>query len=223
MLDGTFPSVTFSKETRKIVTLNETEIQKRLLKALDELSNIGCLTVLAKLLQDDIEIEIIDTALVIATELVETIKKYKVIDIMPSKEDADKLVDILSHIKEEDVAIAYSAVREESKSKTDDIIDGILNSNDINLLSNIYEAQMKLQVDKPPDAVTNLIFATPKIKLLENVTPRMFVNYCASKDFEALIEQKRQWKDGIGSLSSLLDDTLGIYEIGNEVNDMDCY
>lgn len=32
VIDGTFPKITFSKEHRKIVTLNETEVRRRLVK-----------------------------------------------------------------------------------------------------------------------------------------------------------------------------------------------
>lgn len=45
MLDGSFPNVTFSKEHRKIVQLNETEIKRRVNKALDDLSKQKCLGV----------------------------------------------------------------------------------------------------------------------------------------------------------------------------------
>lgn len=45
VLDGHFPKVTFSKEHRKIVSLNETEIKRRLNKALDELAKQNCLGV----------------------------------------------------------------------------------------------------------------------------------------------------------------------------------
>lgn len=43
VLDGHFPNVTFSKEHRKIVSLNEFEIKRRLNKALDELARQNCL------------------------------------------------------------------------------------------------------------------------------------------------------------------------------------
>lgn len=45
MLDDSFPNVTFSKEHRKIVSLNEAEIKRRLNKALDELARQRCLGV----------------------------------------------------------------------------------------------------------------------------------------------------------------------------------
>lgn len=48
MLDGSFPNVTFSKEHRKIVALNEGEIKRRLNKALDEMAKQYCLGVRVK-------------------------------------------------------------------------------------------------------------------------------------------------------------------------------
>lgn len=45
MLDNSFPKVTFSKEHRKIVALDESEIKRRLNKALDELARQSCLSV----------------------------------------------------------------------------------------------------------------------------------------------------------------------------------
>jgi hypothetical protein len=45
MIDGIFPSVTFSKENRKIVLLTEDEIKLRLNKVLGELARIRCLQV----------------------------------------------------------------------------------------------------------------------------------------------------------------------------------
>jgi len=45
MLDDSFPNVTFSKENKKIVALNETEIKRRLNKALEKLAKQNCLGV----------------------------------------------------------------------------------------------------------------------------------------------------------------------------------
>ena len=45
MIDGAFPSVTFSKQSRKIVTLDSAEIHTRLSKVMHELGKNGCLKV----------------------------------------------------------------------------------------------------------------------------------------------------------------------------------
>lgn len=55
MLDGEFPHVIFSKERRKIIVLNYSEIVKRLFKVLDDLSEDGCLAVLALALEENHE------------------------------------------------------------------------------------------------------------------------------------------------------------------------
>lgn len=45
MIDGVFPSVTFSKQLRKIVTLDSAEIHTRLSRVMHELGKNGCLQV----------------------------------------------------------------------------------------------------------------------------------------------------------------------------------
>ncbi|XP_049825484.1 uncharacterized protein LOC109594552 [Aethina tumida] len=49
MIDNEFPEVTFSKDTRKIIILDDGEILKRLRKIMYELSDIGCLFVLSRI------------------------------------------------------------------------------------------------------------------------------------------------------------------------------
>nr|CAH7755298.1 unnamed protein product [Callosobruchus chinensis] len=78
MIDGTFPEVTFSKENRKIVTLNDAEVKKRLIKVLEQLSATGCLAVFAAALQDDSDLEVAKTALDLIKDFVAMLKKYKV-------------------------------------------------------------------------------------------------------------------------------------------------
>ncbi|XP_013172446.1 PREDICTED: uncharacterized protein LOC106121356 [Papilio xuthus] len=217
MLDGTFPPVTFSKDSRKIVTLNEKEIQKRLQKTLEELASIGCLTVLVKLLQDESEVDIMEAALSISMELYSVLEKYKVPETlqagdceMPSVDELDRPIKLTD----------YSNMNSEANdtAKVDNVIEGIVNADDINLLAMMYESQMKLQNDEMP-----VKDQPPKPKLLKFASPHLFVTFLKSKDFKAVIEQKKKWREGIKSLSSLLDDVLGIYEINDDVNSLDCY
>ncbi|KAG7302508.1 hypothetical protein JYU34_012422 [Plutella xylostella] len=221
MLDGTFPPVTFSKETRKIVTLNTEECGRRLVKAMDALSSLGCLTVLLKLLQDDVETEIVKTSLAISEEMLDILHKYNALEFL-NESDTQNMnnitIEVTEDAKPEKGQDAYPRTAPKS---SDDIIEGILNSDDMNLLSNIYQQHLSLQpVENDTGAVPE-----PKVKVLRFVTPSTFVKYLKSKNFKAIIEQRRQWNDGIRSLSSLLDDVLGIYEIseGEDYNTMDCY
>lgn len=218
MLDGTFPPVTFSRETRKIVTLTENEIQKRLIRILYELSSIGCLTVLVKLLHEDTELDIMETALNISLDILNILNQYKVpTKLKPVNNDVHSIDELLNNIVEENTNQAEDIVEPETSAKSDNVIDEILNSDDINLLANIYERHMNLQGEK------TLSTSKPRIKLLKRVSPYFFVNHLIGTDFKVVVEQKKSWKIGIRSVSSLLDDVLGIYEINNEINSMDCY
>ncbi|CAH2106084.1 unnamed protein product [Euphydryas editha] len=222
MLDGKFPPVTFSKETRKIVTLNEMEIQRRLTRILEELSSIGCLTVLIKLLHDETEVDIMEAALAIATELSEILDTYKVPQNLTPHDTEPKSVDDLLNKINLDCLINLkpeNSITEEIETveKAENVIESIINVDDINLLANIYERHMSLETTETETLDKN------KTKLLNFASPHMFVSFIRSKDFKEIIEQKKNWKDGIKSLSSLLDDVLGIYEVNDDVNALDCY
>lgn len=221
MLDGTFPPVTFSKGSRKIVTLNDTEIQRRLLSTLDELAANGCLTVLVKLLNEDTEVEILESALAISLDLLQILDQYKVTELIKPNDDDPKSIDeVICNIIEEKTTANDDDMdmnEPESTVKAENVIEGILNADDIHLLAGIYERHMNIQSDKPKGS------HIPRINLLKRASPHLFVSHMKSKDFKAIIEQKRKWKDGIRSISSLLDDALGIYEINEEVNTLDCY
>ncbi|XP_053620353.1 uncharacterized protein LOC128680898 [Plodia interpunctella] len=212
MLDGTFPPVTFSKESRKIVHLNPTEIQRRLMKVLDELSAIGCLSVLVKLLNEETEVDIMELTLNISLEFLEILDNYNLSECFKVMENDLRIEEITYQIVEDDDEAMD--ITPSTSEKAEGIIDGILKSDDVNLLSNIYERHMSM------DASESRI--KPKIRLQKFATPSLFVVYVKSKDFKALLDHKKQWKKGVRSLSALLDDFLG-YECNEEVNSLDCY
>lgn len=217
MLDGTFPPVTFSRETRKIVTLNEAEIQKRLLKILDELSAIGCLTVFVTLLHDQTEVCIMDATLNIAQELYDILKRYNVLELLtPNPGEITSVEELLGHIKEEKEGVDDNVEMSDAQN-SDNVIEDILNADDVNLLASIYERHMSLQGTKTVAPLK------PKIKLMKFASPYLFTNYFKNTDFKQIIDDKRKWNDGIRSFSSLLDDVLGLYEVNQEANSLDCY
>lgn len=220
MLDGVFPPVTFSRQSRKIVTLNESEIQRRLMQTLDELASIGCLTVFVVLIDDETELDIMDTALTISLELIDILDRYKVPDLLkPIPGDPTNIKELTAHVKEEkDIFPDPDAMLEFPDEQTvDNVIESILNVDDVNLLSNIYERHMSLHNNKTETTIK------PKVKLLRFASPYLFVRFVKGTDFRTIIEEKRKWNIGIRNLSSLLDDVLGIYEINGEVNALDCY
>lgn len=221
MLDGTFPLVTFSKETRKIVTLNEEEIRKRLAKALEELANIGCLTVLVKLINSEVDVEIMEHSLAISKEILDILKQYNFKDFPQMNGDNTILSEKLDEIvHNDDFSTPTEQGSDENCPRSDVVIEGILNSNDLNLLSNMYERHLKLQEATDEMKVT----LRPIIRFRKYVAPKLFLSYISSGDFESVIEENKKWKKGIRSMSSLLDDILGVYEPEEEeVNNMDCY
>lgn len=77
MIDGVFPDVTFSKDSKRIVVLNQCEVKKRLIKVLQRLSETGCLAVLKAALED-CDTEVYQTVKEIVTELDDLLKKNRV-------------------------------------------------------------------------------------------------------------------------------------------------
>lgn len=78
MIDGSFPNVTFSKENRKIVTLTEIEIKRRLNKVLLQLGETGCLGVLLSALQDDCDLGVVKEAVCITKRFLALLNQYNV-------------------------------------------------------------------------------------------------------------------------------------------------
>lgn len=77
MIDGAFPEVTFSKDSRKIVVLNDSEVRSRLNKVLYQLSETGCLFSLKSALEDcDREVRAIVKDIV--SDFYDLLKRYEV-------------------------------------------------------------------------------------------------------------------------------------------------
>uniref|UniRef100_A0A1I8NWR9 Uncharacterized protein n=1 Tax=Stomoxys calcitrans TaxID=35570 RepID=A0A1I8NWR9_STOCA len=91
MIDGTFPTVTFSKEHKKIVTLNEKEIKLRIMKVFHELSQRGCLGVILKCLREDCDLEVLKTAVCMVHNLLEQLKKYNFESIVDDMKESSSI------------------------------------------------------------------------------------------------------------------------------------
>lgn len=83
MIDGSFPEVTFSKECKKIVVLNDAEIKKRMITVLSKLNEYGCLEVLTNAIQEDSDIKVVEKAIEITKNFVLLLKKYKINSLLP--------------------------------------------------------------------------------------------------------------------------------------------
>lgn len=63
MIDGSFPTVTFSKEQKKIVTLTEKEIQTSIAKVFGEVQQYGYFGILLKCLREETSMEVLNSSL----------------------------------------------------------------------------------------------------------------------------------------------------------------
>jgi hypothetical protein len=213
MIDGSFPNVTFSKEHRKIVTLTDSEIRKRLLKVLGQLSSIGCLGVLMSAIKDDCDMEVSKTAVKITQRLVELFKNYNVrsdcstpTSPLPTENGMSATASVSSGISADDTMVDSPV--SSHPDLNEEIIEQIVNSKDVCLLKNVYA---------PSDygSVNNYDIQVRKI-----VTPNEFLQF-TQQDLNSIIADKKNWLNGIEDLGSLLDDMLKTYD--DDVNKMDCY
>lgn len=234
MIDGTFPKVTFSKEHRKIVTLNEPEIRKRLIKILHQLSETGCLAVLICTLQDDCDLEVSKTATEIIQKYSPLLKTYNVhssdtnltLSTPPSPLASFNPVPSPPYSNAQPNTSTGSSQSMSPMSQlsdsghqnsganhftdmTDSILEEIINSQDMRLLQDMYN---------PSDQMSDNCL---QFRFRRVMTPSDFLKFLDT-DFEAHANNKAKWLRGMDAFGSLLDDILKEYDSG-DVNSMDCY
>ncbi|XP_053988394.1 uncharacterized protein LOC128881403 isoform X1 [Hylaeus volcanicus] len=217
VLDGHFPKVTFSKEHRKIVSLNETEIKRRLNKALDELAKQNCLGVLLVTLEDDSDFEVCRTSAGILNKLKSFLLKYKLdepVPELPLPKDSATLD--TSYIKYEQSNNIESSNSEKVFSNSSNVIEEIVDANDANLLASIYKNSLKMNGE-----VQNTTEKT--FEFISCVTRQTFLQRIFDSDIDGIIEEKSRWLTTYTtSFESILDDILTMHKQG-DVNSMDCY
>lgn len=76
MIDGEFPSVTFSKKLKKIITFDDFVIKQCLDRVLSKLSKLGCLTVFLFALNSDSHKILKQTALDLIMPFIQLLKKH---------------------------------------------------------------------------------------------------------------------------------------------------
>lgn len=217
MLDDSFPNVTFSKEHRKIVALNEREIKRRLNKALDELARQSCLGVLLVTLKDDSDFEVCKASAAIIGKLKTCLLKYK-LDEPSTPVPHNATIDTV-YIKEPP-AISSSNCVEKTRDASN-VIEEIVDANDANLLATIYKNSMNMDAEMTIDEEEKEEKKT--LRYISSVTRQDFLHAIFNCDIDAYIEEKNRWlKTYTSSFESILDDILTMYQ-QNDVNSMDCY
>ncbi|XP_048267982.1 uncharacterized protein LOC100651582 isoform X2 [Bombus terrestris] len=215
VLDGHFPKVTFSKEHRKIVSLNETEIKRRLNKALDELAKQNCLRVLLVTLEDS-DLEVCKTSAAIINKLKAFLLKYKLNEPLPAlplpKDSATLDTSYVKYEPPDNVASSNC----DTLSNSNNVIEEILDVNDANLLASIYKHS--IEADSKTQKSEEKTFQD-----IPCVTRQVFLQTIFDMDITAYIEEKERWLTTYStSFDSALDDILTMYKKG-DVNSMDCY
>ncbi|KAL6424479.1 hypothetical protein ACFW04_009911 [Cataglyphis niger] len=213
MLDNSFPNVTFSKEHRKIVALNETEIKRRLNKALDELARQSCLGVLLVTLKDDSDFEVCKASATIIGKLKSCLLKYKLDEpLLPAENSAT--IDT-AYIKE--TPLVLSSPSDKESRNASHVIEEIVDSNDTNLLAAIYKSSMNMNGEVVKEEEKKML------DYISSVTRQDFLRMIFNCDINAYIEEKNRWlKTYTSSFESILDDILTMYKQKN-INSMDCY
>ncbi|XP_017884705.1 uncharacterized protein LOC108627770 [Ceratina calcarata] len=221
VLDDHFPKVTFSKEHRKIVSLNETEIKRRLNKALDELAKQNCLGVLLVTLKDDSDFAVCKMSARLINKLKTFLLKYKLNEPLPvSPLPKDSATFDTSYVKYEPTLSnnveSCSYTNEKTTNDSSNVIEEIVDANDANLLASIYKNSMTM--DSEPEKSEQKTF-----RYISCVTRESFLQTIFNSDIYAYIEEKNRWLTSYTtSFESVVEDILTMYT-KNDVNTMDCY
>ncbi|XP_014471739.1 PREDICTED: uncharacterized protein LOC106742896 [Dinoponera quadriceps] len=228
MLDDSFPNVTFSKEHRKIVSLNEAEIKRRLNKALDELARQRCLGVLLVALKDDSDFEVCKASAAIIGKLKSCLLKYKLDEPSPAETlPENSAIYDTAYVK---VTPSISSLVSEDTSNASHIIDEIVDANDANLLAMIYKSSLNMDgeattMGEKKDGENEERERKKKkmLRYIPSVTRQDFLRAIFNSDIEAYVEERNRWlKTYTNSFESVLDDILMMYK-KKDVNSMDCY
>nr|XP_034180713.1 uncharacterized protein LOC117604576 [Osmia lignaria]XP_034180714.1 uncharacterized protein LOC117604576 [Osmia lignaria] len=217
VLDGQFPNVTFSKEHRKIVSLNEIEIKRRLNKALDELARQNCLGVLLITLEDESDFEVCKRSATIINKLKDFLLKYKLNEPLPESPLPQNIATIdNSYVKYEPPDNVTNSISKQMNSNSTSVIEEIVDANDTNLLASICKKSMKM--DEETEKMDEKTFRS-----ISCVTRQVFLQRIFNSDIDAYIEDRNRWlATYTTSFESIIDDILTVYKKG-DVNSMDCY
>lgn len=219
VIDGTFPSVTFSKEKKKIVNLTQKEIILRLTKVLNELSLRGCLGVLLACITDDADLIVMRATITVIKNLITFLDKYNYYQEIEELNVA-RPVSILDTNYSEYEKPNLDATTERNSAdltNSEEVIQQIISVQDINLLSVAYENHLNVvpNTENPIDS--------DYFKKFSNVTATIFLHKIKHTDFDALIQSRSDWLNQTESFSSLLNDILYSMKLQDDVNDADCY
>lgn len=201
MIDGKFPSVTFSKEKRKIITLHDKEILRQLTSIMHDLSSIGCLTVLYECMNEVYNIEIMELAYCMATELIGILDKYKFGTI----KDNAITYPMEAKLEEKGEEMAIDLTLTGNAETREKVIDSIVNTDQSELLMNLHDSYFQTTSDEMEEDYRL------NIPRKEKIHPNKFLDTFKGTDFRSIIKDKKKWNSEVyNSLDVLLDEILDV-------------
>lgn len=233
VIDGTFPSVTFSKENKKIVTLTQKEITLRLTKVLVKLSTFGCLGVLLASLDDHDDVLVVKKGVEVIKSLTEFLDKYKYWEEhshSTQRQTTEQSTSANAPSQVKRVKMSQVSVEAETEAETnstdvdmpnsDDVIQSIVSAQDISLLSKAYEN--KLIVDPEGTFQHEPIEHEEHFKCFRQITPDAFLGKIKRTNLIDLLKTRTEWLAQTESFTSLLNDMSYSLQ-AHESHDADCY
>lgn len=221
MIDGGFPTCTFSSEKKKIVLLTDTEIRNRLIKVLNQLSKTGCLAVFFHALQDDSDIEVVKAAFKHIQSFAEMLKKYEVYGHIVAttqieQHEMDSCTDMISegsprHVESLDIPNQENLpINAFHYASSETVLEDILDIQDLKLLEKIGKfSQTKQEID------------STQIKQKLYMPSEEFLKFI-HQNLECCLTSKTKWINEQDSFESLLDDMIREYDY-EDLTIMDCY
>lgn len=203
MMDGKFPSVTFSKEKRKIIVLTENEVKRQLSSIMNDLSANGCLTVLSRCITEEYNIQVMERAYCMTNKLVQILNCHN-FDGVPEYSPME-----LSENTEPDMDVALDlSYVHDNKAIRENAIDQILNTKTSELIMN-----MNIENRTVNSSAENI----PTAPLKERIHPNKFLDNFKQTDYVTIINNIKNWEPEPHNLNDLLDEFLEdtIFEISD--------
>ncbi|XP_022905992.1 uncharacterized protein [Onthophagus taurus] len=219
MIDNAFPEITFSREQKKIIRLTDNAIKIRLKKVLKKLELTGCLTVLIRGLNDDCDLEVVRTSIEKVKKFVILLRMYKLIpERKKSFEDLQlQYIQNCNQIPSQSCSLNVAendqfVTENTNLSISDQIINEIVNTTDLNLLENVSNSLYVEENFEGIEKRNQLISVDDFLKAIDT-------------DLDAILRSKTSWLATLDDFGSLLDDILKDYDTKrcSKVNEMDCY
>lgn len=216
MIDGKFPAVTFSREKRKIITLNQEEIHKQLSSILNELAQIGCLYVLNQSMSD-VNLKVEEQAYNVAKELIEILTNHNFNRVAETPVfEANKNIKTENEEKKYESCVPMDLSCDfEIVNNQDQVIDSIVNTTQTELIEKLYEDYVEVKNERTAEEVLRHDTS------YHVMNPNDFLDNFRNNDFLRIIEEKKNWNSGMKDLNYMLDELLSLDGLKSTI-DLEC-